>query len=128
MNKAYLVATLAALTLTLNACSKKEEAPMPQSVPTQTSAPVSVAPPAMAGVTVGTISLGNAIGASKKVTLAADSFGLLRHQRELEPAPGDRAGIRLRSVRARGRVPETAHGGPIEPLGAESSNRGGLFI
>ena len=75
MNKTYLLATLAALTLTLNACSKKEEAPIPQSVPTQTSAPVSVAPPAMAAVTVGTITLGNAIGASKKVTLAADRFG-----------------------------------------------------
>ena len=74
MNKTYLVATLAALTLTLNACSKKEEAPKPQSAPTQTSAPMSAPPPAMAGVTVGTVTLGNAIGANKKVTQAADSF------------------------------------------------------
>ena len=75
MNKTYLVATLAALTLTLNACGKKEEAPKPQSAPTQTSAPMSAPPPAMAGVAVGTITLGNAIGASKKVTQASDSFG-----------------------------------------------------
>ena len=75
MHKKYTLAALAALILTLNACSKKEEAPKPQSVPTQTSAPVSLPPPAMAGVTVGTITLGNAIGPSKKVTQAADSFG-----------------------------------------------------
>ena len=75
MNKKYILATLAALMLTLNACGKKEEAPKPQSAPTPTSAPVSVPPPAMAGVTVGSITLGNAIGASKKVTQASDSFG-----------------------------------------------------
>ena len=75
MNKKYILATLAALILTLNACGKKEEAPKPQSAPTPTSAPVSVPPPAMAGVTVGTITVGNAIGAGKKVTQASDSFG-----------------------------------------------------
>ena len=75
MNKKYILATLAAFILTLNACGKKEEAPKPQSAPTQTSAPVSVPPPAMAGITVGTVTLGNAIGASKKVTQASDSFG-----------------------------------------------------
>ena len=75
MNKKYILATLAALILTLNACGKKEEASKPQSAPTQTSAPVSVPPPAMAGVTVGSITLGNAIGANKKVAQASDSFG-----------------------------------------------------
>lgn len=75
MNKKYTLATLAALILTLNACGKKEEAPKPPSAPTQTSAPVSVPPPAAAGVAVGTVTLGNAIGASKKVAQAADSFG-----------------------------------------------------
>lgn len=75
MHKKYILGTLAALILTVNACGKKEEAPKPQSAPAPTSAPASVAPPAMAGVTVGTITLGNAIGAGKKVTQAADSFG-----------------------------------------------------
>ena len=78
MHKKYTLATLAALILTLNACGKKEEAPKPQAAPTQTSAPVSVpppAPPAIAGVTVGSITLGNAIGAGKKVSQASDSFG-----------------------------------------------------
>ena len=75
MNKKYILATLAALILTLTACGKKEEVPKPQSAPTQTSAPVSVPPPAMAGVTVGSITLGNAIGANKKVAQASDSFG-----------------------------------------------------
>ena len=75
MHKNYTLAMIAALILTLNACSKKEEAPRPQSAPTQTSTPISVPPPVVAGVTVGTITLGNAIGPSKKVTQAADSFG-----------------------------------------------------
>ena len=75
MNKKYILATLAALILTLNACGKKEEAPKPQSAPAPTSIPAPVPPPAMAGVTVGSITLGNAIGASKKVTQASDSFG-----------------------------------------------------
>ena len=75
MHKRYILGTLAALILTVNACGKKEEAPKPQSAPAPTSAPASVAPPAMAGVTVGTITLGNAIGAGKKVAQAADSFG-----------------------------------------------------
>ena len=75
MHKKYTLATIAALVLTLNACGKKEEAPRPQSAPTQTSAPVPAPPPAMAGVSVGTITLGNAIGPGKKVVQAADSFG-----------------------------------------------------
>ena len=75
MNKKFIYATLAALTLTLNACGKKEVAPAPQAAPAPTTAPVSVPPPAIAGVTVGSITLGNAIGAGKKVTQASDSFG-----------------------------------------------------
>ncbi len=75
MHKKYIFATLAALILTLNACGKKEEAPKPQSAPAPTTAPVTVPPPAFAGVMVATISLGNAIGTSKKVTQASDSFG-----------------------------------------------------
>ena len=72
MHTKYILVMLAALALTLNACGKKEVAPAPQSIPAPTAP---VPPPVIAGVTVGTITLGNAIGASKKVTQAADSFG-----------------------------------------------------
>jgi hypothetical protein len=68
MRKIYILGMLAALILALNACGKKEEAPKPQSIPAPTSVPAT-------GVTVLTITLGNAIGADKKVTQAADSFG-----------------------------------------------------
>ena len=57
---------LAALVLALGGCGKKAEAPTPASNPTTTAAP--------AGVAVGAITLGNALGANKKVTSAADSF------------------------------------------------------
>jgi hypothetical protein len=75
MNKKIILATLAALVLTLNACGKKEDAPTPQVAPTPPSAPVSVPPPVIAGVTVGSVTLGKAIDAGKKVSQAADSFG-----------------------------------------------------
>ena len=72
MHIKYILVMIAALVLTLNACGKKEVAPAPQSIPAPTAP---VPPPVMAGVTVGTITLGNAINASKKVAQAADSFG-----------------------------------------------------
>lgn len=72
MHKIYVLAMLAALILAVNACGKKEEGPKPESMPAPTSAP---APIPTAGVTVLAITLGNAIGADKKVTQAADSFG-----------------------------------------------------
>ncbi len=75
MNKKYTLAMLAALALTLNACGKKEVTPTPPPAPTQTTAPISVPPPAIAGVQVSTIALGNAIDGSKKVTQASGSFG-----------------------------------------------------
>ena len=75
MNRKIILATLAALVLTLNACGKKEEAPKPQVAPAPTTVPVPVPPPVMAGVTVGSVTLGNAIGAGMKVSQAADSFG-----------------------------------------------------
>ncbi len=74
MHKTYIPAALVALLLTVNACGKKDEAPKSQSVPTSTSTSASASPSA-AAVTVGTITLGNAIGAGKKVSQAADSFG-----------------------------------------------------
>ena len=72
MHTKYILVMLAALALTLNACGKKEVAPAPQPIPAPTAP---VPPPVIAGVTVGTITLGNAIGASKKITQAVDSFG-----------------------------------------------------
>ena len=72
MHIKYIPIVLAALALTLNACGKKEVAPTPAPMPVPTAP---VPPPVMMGVTVGTITLGNAISASKKVTQAADSFG-----------------------------------------------------
>lgn len=74
MNNKLILAAVATLALTLNACSKKEAIPTSQSAPAPTSVPAP-APPVMAGVTVGTITLGNTIAASKKVAQAADSFG-----------------------------------------------------
>lgn len=74
MQKKYLFGMLAALVLALNAC-KKEEAPKSASVPPpSTSAPAPVPAPSTAGVTVSTITLGNAISADRTVTQAADSF------------------------------------------------------
>ena len=72
MHTKYIPIMLAAFALTLNACGKKEAAPTPQPIPAPT-APVPA--PVIVGVTVGSITLGNAISASKKVTQAADSFG-----------------------------------------------------
>ena len=69
MKKLYAVGMLAALVLALGACNKKEEAPKPQSTPAPTSTP------APAGVTVLSVTLGNAIAADKKVVQATDSFG-----------------------------------------------------
>jgi hypothetical protein len=73
MNRKIILATLAALVLTLNACGKKEE-PKPQVAPAPTTAPAPVPPPVMAGVAVGSVTLGNAIGVGMKVAQAADSF------------------------------------------------------
>ena len=72
MYKNYVLATVAALILALNACGKKEE---PRPVPAPATAPAPVPSPASAGVTVDTITVGSAIGSDKKVTRAADSFG-----------------------------------------------------
>jgi hypothetical protein len=69
-----MLGVLAAFVLALGAC-KKEEAPKTSPVPPTTSAPSPVPAPPAAGVTVGTITLGKGVGADKKVTQTADSFG-----------------------------------------------------
>jgi len=73
MHNKYILGTLAALVLVLNACGKKEEAPKPAPAPASVPAPAPA--PVAVGVTVGTITLGNAIGVDKKVAQAADTFG-----------------------------------------------------
>ena len=71
MQMRNLLAALAVASLALAACGKKEApAPAPAPAPAQAPAPA----PAPAGVTVGTVTLGSAIGADKKVANAAESF------------------------------------------------------
>lgn len=72
MYKKFILGSLAALILALSACGKKEE---PRTIPAPTSVPAPVPSTASSGVTVATITLGNAVGADKKVTRAGDSFG-----------------------------------------------------
>jgi hypothetical protein len=77
------LAVVAAISLTLAACGKKEEPPQAQPAPPPVSMP---APPAAepalpvtpAGVAVAAVTLGNAIGADKKVVAITETF-----------APGD---------------------------------------
>jgi hypothetical protein len=74
MQKKYIPGLLAVLLVTVNACGKKDEAPSSPSVPTSPSTSAQGSP-AATSVSVDTITLGNAIGAGKKVSQAADSFG-----------------------------------------------------
>ena len=74
MTRKFLLALFTVALLALNACGKKEEAPKPEAAPAA-PAPAPVPPPPLVGVTVGTVSLGNAIGADKKVTQASEAFG-----------------------------------------------------
>lgn len=64
----FLGILAAALVLTLGGCGKKDEPPKP------TTAPTSTAPAPSAGVNVASVTLGNALGAQKKVVQSADSF------------------------------------------------------
>ncbi len=75
MKNRYILATAAALILTLSACGKKAEAPIPPPAPAPTVAPAPVPPPVMAALAVDAIRLGNAIDSSKKVAQTSDSFG-----------------------------------------------------
>jgi predicted small lipoprotein YifL len=75
------LAFVAAVSLTLAACGKKEEPPQPQTTPPSVSmptppvaepaAPVAVAP---AEVAVAALTLGNAVGADAKVSAATETF------------------------------------------------------
>jgi hypothetical protein len=69
MTRQALYAVLIAAATALAACGKKEEPPKPAAA----AAPPPVAAPA--GVAAGAVALGKAIGADKKVTAAADTFG-----------------------------------------------------
>jgi hypothetical protein len=69
-----LVAIAAAFALA--ACGKKEEAPKPVVTPAPAPAPVVTAPPpvAPAGVTVASVTVGNAVDAAQNVSMTAKSL------------------------------------------------------
>lgn len=58
----------------LGACGKKEAPPAPAPAPAPVPAPVEAPPPPPAGVTLASITLGNAVDASQNVTAAVESF------------------------------------------------------
>jgi hypothetical protein len=69
------LASLLALTVLVVACGKKEApAPAPAPAPAQVEVPTAV--PTPAALAVGTITLGNAVGADKKVATPAETFGV----------------------------------------------------
>jgi hypothetical protein len=74
------LAVVAAISLALVACGKKEEPPQAQPAPPPVSMPAPPAaepappPVAPAGVAVAAITLGNAIGADKKVSAVTETF------------------------------------------------------
>ena len=73
METRILCTLLVSTALALAACGKKEEpapAPAPAPAPSVEPAPT----PAPAGIAVSSVTVGNAIGADKKVTVAADVF------------------------------------------------------
>jgi hypothetical protein len=72
MDRKYFFGVLAALVLALSACGKKEEPRKSEPIPPPTSG---TAPAAPAGVAVTAVTLGNAVGADKKVKQTTDSFG-----------------------------------------------------
>lgn len=74
MTRHLIGAIAASLALALAACGKKEEPPKAPPAPAPAPAPQATAPAAPAGVTVSKVSVGNAIGADKKITAATDTF------------------------------------------------------
>jgi len=78
MGKRFLHIVLAAAVVLLAACGKKEEPPKPAAPPPPAppvTAPTPAPAPAPAGVAAGTIGLGKAVGADKKVSAATETFG-----------------------------------------------------
>jgi hypothetical protein len=69
MKTQMFFALLVSSALALAACGKKEE---PKTVPAP--APLPAPTPAPAGIAVSSVTVGNAIGVDKKVTVAADVF------------------------------------------------------
>ena len=76
MNNKYLVSALVvAVALAIGACGKKEAPPAPAPVPAPAPiAPPPAAPAPVAGVTVTSVSLGNAVDAAQNVTMPQESF------------------------------------------------------
>lgn len=75
--KSFISVAVVSIALALGACGKKEE-PMPAPMPAPAPAPApEVMPPAAPapGVTLTSVTLGNAIDANKNVTMPSDSFG-----------------------------------------------------
>jgi hypothetical protein len=73
-NHLVLAAVLLALTF-VTGCHKKEaEAPAPAAAPPPAATPAPTPPPPQAGVTVTGVTLGNAIGADKKISAPSESF------------------------------------------------------
>jgi hypothetical protein len=66
------LALMVAAAIALAACGKKEAPPPPAPAPAPVVAPA--APPAPAGVTLASVTLGKAVGADKKVSAATETF------------------------------------------------------
>lgn len=76
--KSFISVAVVSIALALGACGKKEEPmPAPMPAPAPAPAPEVIPPPAapVAGVTLTSVSLGNAVDAGQNVTMPADSFG-----------------------------------------------------
>lgn len=74
MNRLAIV-SLFALAIGVAGCGKKPEAPKPVPAPPPVSTPAPAPPAAPAAVTLSAITIGNAIGADKKVTASLTTLG-----------------------------------------------------
>lgn len=76
-SKLLVSAIAVSIALALGACGKKEAPPAPAPVPAPAPAPVAVEPapaPVAQGVTVTSVSLGNAVDAAQNVTMPLENF------------------------------------------------------
>jgi len=74
MRKQLVVATLVVAGLAIGCGKKEEPAPAPAPAPVVIEAPTAV--PTPAALAVGNVTLGNAVGADKKVATPSDTFGV----------------------------------------------------